>query len=44
MLRVNNCRPVELQTAFPYFLQQMSANEGFAPVYETDSVIIYEKR
>lgn len=44
ILRVNNCRPVDFRITFPYFLEQMRANEGVEPVYETDGVIIYRKR
>jgi hypothetical protein len=44
ILRVNNCRPVDLQITFPYFLEQMRTNERVEIVYETDGVIVYKNR
>jgi hypothetical protein len=44
ILRVNNCRPVEINVTFPYFVEQMRANEHVETVYETDGVVVYENR
>jgi len=43
LLRVNNCSPLDLQRTFPYFLEQISANEHFETAYETNGVVIYKK-
>jgi hypothetical protein len=43
-LRVNNCRPVDIDITFPHFLEQMRSNERVETVYETDGVIIYKNR
>ncbi|HSB02663.1 MAG TPA: glycosyltransferase family 39 protein [Anaerolineales bacterium] len=44
VLRVNNCRPVNMQRTFPYFLEKMRADARFAIVYETDGAVIYKNR
>jgi hypothetical protein len=44
VLRVNNCRPVDMDIRFPFFLEQMRANQRVETVYETDGVIIYKNR
>jgi hypothetical protein len=44
ILRVNNCRPVDIDITFPYFLEQMRTNERVEIVYETDGVIVYRNR
>jgi hypothetical protein len=38
-----NCRPVDLPRAFHYFLDSIRTAPGFRVVYETDSVIIFNK-
>jgi hypothetical protein len=43
-LRVNNCRPMDIDITFPHFLEQMRSNERVETVYETDGVIIYKNR
>jgi hypothetical protein len=44
VLRVNNCRPVDIALTFPHFLEQMRSSERVETVYETDGVIIYKNR
>jgi hypothetical protein len=44
VLRVNNCRPVDIAITFPHFLEQMRSNERVEIVYETDGVIVYKNR
>ena len=43
ILRVNNCSPLDIPRAFPYFLERMGADSGFDAVYESEDVIIYSK-
>jgi len=44
ILRVDNCKSLDFQRTFPYFLEHMRADSGFDAVYESDDVIIYSER
>ena len=43
ILRVDNCKSLDFQRTFPYFLERMQADSGFDTVYESEDVIIYSK-
>lgn len=44
LLRVDNCRPLGFQRSFPFFLEHLRADPGLEVVYETDGVIILDRR
>lgn len=44
ILRVNNCKSLDIPLTFPYFLEKMRANGSLETVYETDGVILYKNR
>ena len=44
VLRVDNCRPVDFQRTFPYFVEHMRENNDFSVFYETDRVIVFGKQ
>lgn len=43
-LKTDNCEPLSSPQTFPYFLEEMRNNPGFAVVYETNGAIIYRNR
>jgi hypothetical protein len=43
-LRVNSCAPLDLPMTFPYFEESLRSDGGFDVVYETDGVIVLEKK
>jgi len=44
ILRVDNCRPLDFQRTFPYFLEHMSMDASFQTIYETEGVVIFGER
>jgi hypothetical protein len=44
ILRVENCRPISSLRRFPYFLENVRADDRFEIVYETDDVMVYKER
>jgi hypothetical protein len=44
VLRVNNCIALNLPRMFPQFVEALRTQPGFAVMYETDDVIIYQNR
>lgn len=44
LLRVDNCRPLGFQRSFPFFLEHLRADPGLDAVYETDGVVIFDRR
>jgi len=44
ILRVNNCRPLDIQRTFPYFLERLRADSDFDAIYETDDVVIFNQQ
>ncbi|HSL30101.1 MAG TPA: glycosyltransferase family 39 protein [Anaerolineales bacterium] len=44
VLRVNNCVPLNPERTFLAFPQSMDQSTGFYPIYETDEVVIFERR
>ena len=43
-LRVNNCAPLDLPRTFPYFVENLRLDGGFEVAYETEGVIVWEKK
>ncbi|HET9590063.1 MAG TPA: glycosyltransferase family 39 protein [Anaerolineales bacterium] len=43
ILRADNCRPLNPEKTFPYFLEQMRTASGFEVAYETEGVMILQK-
>jgi hypothetical protein len=43
-LRANNCAPLDLPRTFPYFVKNLRSDGGLNVVYETEDVIVWEKK
>ena len=44
ILRVDNCKPLDPQRTFAYFVESARSDDEFEVVYETDGVMIYKNR
>lgn len=43
-LRVNNCRPIDPQKNFPYFVEKVHEDKQYEVLYDNDDVMVYKVR
>jgi len=44
ILRVDNCQPLSYSQTFPFFVEGLNRNPNFEVAYETDGVVIFQRR